>query len=398
MRYFDVHRLTDVPCRTFLHVRATRRCGLSLIEVLISILVVTVGLLGIASLLPIAQHDVKQGTLNDQKFLVAKRAWRDIRIRGFNQPSNWVYLGTNGDMYTEVFNSHHGSWFNENGAGPIEINMFRSFVIDPWFAATHDTTTDNQKKYFPYTLNASGFSPDLAIKQRFTVRANPFQVPINGSKTSAGKLTPPNLAVAQQLYMCQDDLVFEVPEDADALPLQVLTTDETKRQYDGRYSWMMTVVPVQIGLFNQQGLFRVSVVVFRDRIIPSDLSNNLYERVVDLRTLGGGFGGGDVLLKADNEQDLDGIDDGEWLMLILPQGFASYTIPNSIDRWYKVDHVAAEPYHKNDNWFLEATLAGPDFDEQNLPGGVARAVIMDNAVAVYEKTMPFDLTSSWDFK
>ena len=380
------------------------RRGLSLIEVLMSIMVVTIGLLGIASLIPLAQNDVKQGTVNDQKFLVAKRAYRESRVRGLIQPQNCLYLGINGTMYTELFNVEHGNWFTENRNEIVHRNdlnaydNFPSFVIDPWFAAVHDTTADSQKKYFPYSL-----TPDtnnqlhVASRPRVTIKADPFGG-VNGSTPGrAGNGTPASLVMAYQLFMAQDDIVFEIPEDADESPTQLYTANGSKRQFSGRYSWLITVVSEGIGLYGQQGYFRVAVVVFRDRVIPTNLAvtPTQDERVVNVTFLGGGFAGGDVLLSAGDEDTLKRIDDGEWMMLIPSSGQVHKPfVPNGINRWYQVDHVSGDPRRDGSNWLLEATLSGPDVDVQGLGGG-ARAVVMENTVAVYEKTMPLELTSNW---
>jgi hypothetical protein len=52
-------------------------------EVLISAFIMAVGLLGVASLLPVGHHEANSGTIADRASLIAKQAFRDFRIRGY---------------------------------------------------------------------------------------------------------------------------------------------------------------------------------------------------------------------------------------------------------------------------------------------------------------------------
>src|SRR5690606_7824428 len=65
------------------------RQGIGLLEVLISIGVVALGLLGVIALIPLAQHRAIQGAVNDRAALVGRRAFREFRIRGMDRPRTW---------------------------------------------------------------------------------------------------------------------------------------------------------------------------------------------------------------------------------------------------------------------------------------------------------------------
>ena len=355
------------------------RRALSLIEVLVSIFVVSVGLLGIAALLPIAHYDTRQGTINDVTALVGKHGWRNVRTRGITQPRNWIY-----STGSEVFNQTLGLWFADVH-DPLNPYTPKAFVIDPRFVARHQGTQGTQKKYFPYTE----VIPPYMAMERITLRADPLQTPGNN-----GQLTPMSEQLADQVFVWQNDLVFHVSSDADVIAVQQFTKNgdnNVKRQFNARYSWLATVVPVT------GDLYRISVVVFHDRVLPQDLSmDNISERVVDVEFTGGGYAGGDVRLTSSEKAELE-VDNGEWLMLIPPaDGFAPGVAPTGINRWYRVAKTSGDPEPEDDDFVRDVVLAGPDV--VNLPpDNMARAIIVDNTVAVYEKTMELEFSSGWSF-
>ena len=71
----------------------TLRRGVTLLEVLMSIGVVSIGLLGVVALIPVAGHEARQGVQNDAKALAGKRAFREFAVRGMADPSNWFAPG-----------------------------------------------------------------------------------------------------------------------------------------------------------------------------------------------------------------------------------------------------------------------------------------------------------------
>ena len=55
---------------------------------MISIGVVGIGLIGVASLIPLAHYKAAQGIRDDRKSMMGRRAFREFRIRDFDRPGD----------------------------------------------------------------------------------------------------------------------------------------------------------------------------------------------------------------------------------------------------------------------------------------------------------------------
>lgn len=334
------------------------RTGLSLIEVLMSIFVVSLGLLGVASLLPVAYQEAQQGSLNDAIGMFGKEKHRDFFVRGINQPANWLY--SNG---TNVYDTNTGMWRQFNGdQQPIQIPQ--PVAIDPRFVARRQGTD----LVFPL---AGGYGAKM---KRISLSTYP-----------AGNIVMSPLQ-ADEIFMSEDDLEFEKSGNPDEPPLQRYWQDagnntNHKRFSNGRYSWMATVVPTTIS----DDLFTLSVVVFYQRDSSFDLNpaSNPDERTMIINFVGGGWGGGDVTIRSAIESDLE-TSAGQWLMVA----------NDNVFRWYHIAKVGGDVYENPPSIFnRDLTLAGSDWNAVLAPN--AQATIMPAVVAVYEKSLRLENGSLW---
>ena len=73
---------SDVLRSTLCIPHSSRRAGISLMEVLISIFIMAVGMVSIASLLPVGGIQVQKANVEEQKAMLGLNAQREFQIRG----------------------------------------------------------------------------------------------------------------------------------------------------------------------------------------------------------------------------------------------------------------------------------------------------------------------------
>ncbi len=191
-------------------------------------------------------------------------------------------------------------------------------------------------------------------------------------------------AQAQSIFNWHDDLVFHMPDDRTLRPTQLPTGSE----YEGSYSWFITVVPAAnengvtgVPLRNKT-LYTVSVVVCYKR----DLSTTGEHTATVNQFYGGGYGGGSVMLTFAGPAGDINVREGQWIML--------YGIDAASGRtqcsWYRLVTVGeVDPNFPNDRYL---SLAGPDWTVDTDGNGNldAEAVIIDGVIGVYTTTIEID--------
>ena len=432
------------------------RRGITLMEVLISIFVVAVGLLGVAALIPVGRFSVTETSKNDRAAALGRAAWRDIKVRGILEaprPSDRYdhrWLGFLSGNPTQTV------WLDTDVVNNITsiqnpLDRGNSVCIDP-LAISHPSYPatvfsfpvglDND----PALTSPSGVmidsGPDtLTLPSMLRITLNVAPSPIDG------QIAPMPAAMADRIFTWRDDLLFSLPDDDTLRPQRVFSRDTSGGnqygQYVGDYSWMITITPAGNegpGNVDAPGSFTVSVVVFykRDLVMPQERLSDRggappAERVVyaDLLTpigLGGGtvrlrlpVNSGDLNNTTDPERsDMTDVRPGQWIMLSwwTPLEVTSPTLPfnyRAVHHWYRVI-AAGDPIPPEmsgapgtDAWRREVTLAGPDWRDRDLGTGTTmivdadadpstgaqtvHATLMSGAIGVFSKTMTIDTTS-----
>ncbi len=216
---------------------ATARRGISLLEVLISMFTLSVGLLGMASLIAVGTHHSSNATRIDHASACGQAALREIRVRRMLEPGRWVTAS--------------GNFIDSD-------QLMRPVLIDPLGINGPAAATD-----FPNSGSLQ--MPRVEIS---TVTANAFNWSLDNS------VAPP----------AGDDL-----------------GRPTLQGFAGRYSWMAMVEPSKTENFAQLPLaqrrkFNVAVVVFYQRDL-TDLEETQFSATL---TGGGGAtltGAGDQDIK-----------------------------------------------------------------------------------------------------
>ena len=258
------------------------RRGVSLMEVLMSIFILTVGLLGMASLIPVGGFQVSEAIKADRAATVGRAAFNEVRMRGLLDPRAW----RNGD----------------------NVDTTQLFVIDPL-----------------------GNNQNGGFKALFTNNQDQL-IHLRRWPGDNGQI---NDALIRHIFTSHDDLIFVPADNPDDPPRQVLGTTG-KRPSGHQYSWLVTVVPVgsEAGGQSTQGeLHRVSVAVFYSR--PLDDATTMLPTtvpVVNATVEGGSLPFGTLVLDdlgnaKQTKEKLQALKDNRWIFI---------TDGGGVHRWYRI--------------------------------------------------------------
>ncbi|MDP6557418.1 MAG: hypothetical protein QGG71_22325, partial [Pirellulaceae bacterium] len=379
------------------------RCGISLLEVLFSIGVIAVGLLGVLAVIPLGLHQVGKGIVAERSARAGLNAVEKFDVMGMRRPELWLYSpGGRVQVPTAIGTSPH-------------VPVGYAFAIDPRFVAANGSTVVTQPPYYD-----ARFFPYFSPIDRTVGGQNPLLITLpHPQNTSFPRMirlslrsapvigTRMGTLLADEVFVAQDELVFDLPDEKNLPPVQNFNGN-VKRLYEGNFSWMATLVPrVDVG-----GVFRneylLSIVVFhkRDRsmamFVDADGSGGFsagdppsyFERLVDVATFHAtGYAGGDVALQSTALEDLE-LKEGDWIMLAGSGGAGGIEAPEF--KWYRVVATEREPtfISASSRWQRDATLQGSDWQrpEWHLPSTAAlfrptQATLVTGVVAVYEKTV-----------
>ena len=314
------------------------RRGITVLEVLISIGVVFIGLLGVLAVVPVAMRQVGQGQTADSVSRAGSNALREFHAYGMAradvwrratpffpnfpqpgfQPVNWT-PGTVNGVWGNPGNDDNVNGVNDIGEAGFPNSDDRrhsfpipgiSYVLDPRFMAEADIGGSIQQ-----------LRDDLALRAQF-----PYTLPTNPSLFRMLRITLPgrflesnfgfdgamSAAEANQIFVFEDDLVFTVPDAAENPPQQVFlwdpgvdgewglggVDDDTDGQVDnpeeqgwtgsddipltrqaqGAFSWMATLVPKRYKPGQIDDRYILSIVIFNRRD-PVMAMNAVNERV-----------------------------------------------------------------------------------------------------------------------
>jgi len=396
------NRILKYSCQAVLPVPRSKRGGLTILEVLISIGVATVGLMGVLALLPLASFLAQRGLDEDAQSAVGISAIERFKIMGAADPGKWRHAdGSNVTDLTTQFYCLDPRMISREGTSA------QAFPIIPTVTYPTPTPPENSAAWLRMErITMVGNSPALMVSD-----------------------------VADFFFQTEEDLIFSPQGDSSLPPLQeylynkgadgewgdqgtdddgdTTTDNETeagwpgtdderiKRQSRGKVSWMAIVAPV-----GSDDLFKVSIATFIERDLSLDLlpgnDASLNERVAKIELAdfhSGGITGGDVTLTATttNETEREAFADidvreGDWLLLAgNVSGIKQYA-------WYQVIRTDGDAKTDNER---EITLFGPDWDPTLIQdtGGTqldTYVFFFPGIVAVYEKTIRLESPSVWN--
>ncbi len=414
------------------------RRGVSLLEVLFSVGVIAIGLLGVIALYPLALGQIGTGVVADRAARAGQNAVERFSASGMARPDQLLWFRN-----TPSSPSTSAAAVDPSVAEPVLLpeGPNSGFLIDPMFVAvnrhTYDTTYNAQ--LFPYYQRQQPIPNPITPASPYPSQYDPRLRRVT-LRSAAAASTIMNAAQAELLFRSDDDLSFELPPDRNAPPDQIFGANNARRQYEGTISWMATLVP-QLNIINPSeqftdanangrwdtgesyndsnsnsqfdkgtapgDLYQLSIIVM-DRRDSSMAMNNVNEQIANVAAFhNGGLGGGDVTLGADTLEQLQ-VKPGQWLMLMATPHPKTSSAPGiSLFHWYRVIDAEDEPRVGTSVYPYErdVVLQGPDwpvayFASLSSPAPdqrPTRAVLMSNVVAVYERTIRLEQSGLWSY-
>jgi len=356
--------------------RATSRAGLSLLEVLFSIGVALIGLLGVAALLPLAVYYMGRGSVADNAAIFGRSAVSAFKSRQMHRNTMWAVWNPGANAFV-TFLASPAAIDPLLFPSPL-VGVGPSFCIDPLYLSRSVRDGNPPPSLFPAVPVSSTVEPRMA---RVTLRSAPGGPPLPA-------------IVAEEWFMLTDQHVYKRQPDRTSLPEPFISSG--KRQYDPNLSWFATLTPIvsPAGGFNDSDLYLLSIVVVESRDLRTDINENLtdrpIERVVDVLFPTGDWAGGSVVLVTRPnrpESDVE-VRPGDWLMLGGRLNNAGSPGP-AVFRWYRVlsaDRDSTGPSR-------EVVLHGTDWN----PNAVlqTQATILSGVTAVLEKIVRIETSSLW---
>lgn len=334
------------------------RRGISLIEVLISMFILAVGLLGIAALLPAGSSQINLGVRLENSNMLGRAWYRDAQIRGYLNPDEW--LNVNGDKIYQPDQNRASPYTLDNGA---TFQPQLTFVLDP-----------------------------LGIHAGYGTQF-PFGVGVANPLTRIMTTQTTNKAAVDTVFRSSVDLLTEKNANKDLPPHQVFFKDAggspVRRASGGDYSWFATITDSsanpgqEISGANIDQDAMLSVVVFHKRLLANPGEGELVCAAAFTN-----IGDFTLTLPATHK----GVKPGQWFMVsgtkVVPVQVDPLPAPKTdFDvtdyRWYRVA-AAGQPSGGLQN----VTVAGRDWDP-NATNNV-QAFLVDGIVTVLEKHLALE--------
>jgi hypothetical protein len=400
-----------------------RRRAITLLEVLISMFIMTVGLLSVASLVPLGKVQQARADKTVRSSACGRAAFREISVHGILNPNAWS-LGHVADPNdftnyepakdTRVYDPAAEAFrftvnrFDPNSTGTYSTPStvwggFAPVVIDPlgvagkfgpWFPFPH-AVVDATTPPYPYAAPAPPVAPVLP---RLTL--TPYSAAFKSINNNM------RAAMADLVFRNADDITFAEAASEDGLPSQILQSTH-KRSSQGDYSWLVTIIPDSnlISTANYKSLpCTVSVAVFHKRSLTIPGSG---ERMCFLDTTRGNIQD-EIRLRlpavdvapqyaGDGKTHLN-VKAQQWIMLA---GWNEIDHDNNVatplvKRWYYGWHriiAVDDTIQTGTIWTKNVTLSGPftDMSTTPIPAANVTAFLFDGIQNVYEKNMTLQL-------
>lgn len=411
--------------------RTQQRRAVTLIEVLMSTMVISLGIMGLLALIPLGNHLANRGLEADRVSSLGQRIYREARTRGALNPDNWIDPYNNSPV---IGNKKRGTIRTPGEFLPAR----QAYLIDPTYFIPKSVIddVDNVRNEFP--------SQDLVTNAPAGISTNQMR------RLSLSTLPKGNsymsLAQANLAFASSDQLAFERPKSTDDpltyTPRQQFYKDDSgnnlKRQIQRPFSWMIMLSPAPIFDLNANlpfnvtavnnnvpastDQFNMSTIIMRNRNMIDGFTDigeykNLDrgEHVFEVKP--GSYSFGEVTLRipaaglqleendATDANDIMDLARGKWICLN-----RNFRRPNnnpvtihSVYQWYRVQSVDEVALSDDGAYFeINVSIQGPDWGHYTVNNAgkevlhpPTQAIYVRSVVGVYERKVRLESSSKW---
>ena len=380
------------------------RHGLSVIEVLTSIVVALIGVFGVLAMIPFSVKQTQSGLDQDAATSMARNALANFEASGFN-------------IKTEVGGlspSFQLNWLDE-GLNPVRTGTQAGSVtncggllcIDPLGITESDITESGDFASASFPFHNESLPDNLVLPP--SLPGGPLVIPAVTLARPGG--APFSLADARRMFRLTDDLVFEQADnpdvaDSDLLgPVQIFNegvvggaVQSLNRQSNGTISWCALVHPQGAANSRQIENLKFYMLVFKDRETTVDPDPMVTDgkMAAALVTAPTTFGQAAAVTIDDPVNPIRFVDQvrrNDWVMLI---NRSSGTEPEF--RRTNVSFARVANTSSNEAMGTSSlTLDGPDFlFTPPTPAENATYIVhLKDVVAVFPRTIKLEDSSEW---
>lgn len=342
-----------------------RRNAMTLIEIMSSVLVLSIGLVGVLAAIPFGGLRLAQMNEADYSSGVGREAVRMMKFNGWANPANWDHINVNNGYFRETSQYSFFHDVNNNKC----YNLTYPFLVDP-------ISNLGSRLVGFYSGSIVHKPDDKSFLSFFYTSVIPIINSTDGNYT--GRI--------DQYFHLPDDLTsgYDINEDETefrpCLETEFNAIGETVPAFTGRYSWMASVyLKSSTQPFHRCSLSDITsadydVVVFKDRAVGD-------EKIMVATVNGSGYQGGSVTLDLTtlvDKENVSATDNISRSRLLEQFETTKYLMLMGMD-----DIPVDGKYPYFCRWYRIANYSVVEVDENNCPTKVRVSLIGPNTPALW---------------